>query len=74
MQNLFLNVNLLLAQTELQKKLTFLHVGLFVFFLLMLIIDSRESKKMMTNKTINKIVWFVFIIASVALIVLYFVL
>ncbi|MBQ7466979.1 MAG: hypothetical protein IJS74_02775 [Clostridia bacterium] len=72
MQNIFFN--LLLAQTELEKKLTLLYVSLFVFLLLLLIIDSRESKIWMTNKTINKIVLFVLIVAAIALVVLYFVL
>ena len=72
MQNIFFN--LLLAQPELEKKLTLLYVSLFVFLLLLLIIDSRESKIWMTNKTINKIVLFVLIVAAIALVVLYFVL
>ena len=72
MQNIFFN--LLLAQTALEKKLTLLYVSLFVFLLLLLIIDSRESKIWMTNKTINKIVLFVLIVAAIALVVLYFVL
>ena len=72
MQNLFFN--LMLAQSQLEKKLTLLYVSLFVFLLLILVIDSRESKKWMTNKTINKIVLFIFIIAAIALVVLYFVL
>ena len=74
MQNLLLNLSLLLAQTEQERKLTVLYVSLFVFLLMMLIIDSRGGQKIMTNKTINKIVMVLFILAVIALIVLYFVL
>lgn len=74
MQNIVLNINMLLAQTQLQKNLTLVHVSLFVFFLMMLVIDSRGAQKMMTNKTINKIVMTLFIVAGIALAILYFVL
>ena len=74
MQGLLLNINMILAQTQLQKNLTFIHVSLFVFFLMMLVIDSRGAQKMMSNKTINKIVLTLFIVAGVALAILYFVL
>ncbi len=74
MQNLLFNFNLLLAQTALEKKLTILYVSLFVFFLLMLILDSRGSQNWISNKTLKIIIVTFFILATVALIVLYFVL
>ena len=74
MSNLFLNINLLLAQTEQEKKLTMLYVGLFVFLLMMLIVDSRGSQNWISNKTLKWITITLFIIAVIVLIILYFVL
>ena len=74
MSNLILNISLLLAQTEQEKKLTMLYVGLFVFLLMMLIVDSRGSQKWISNKTLKWITITFFIIAVIVLIILYFVL
>ena len=74
-QNLLLNFNLLLAQTEQEKKLTLLYVSLFVFLCLLLFIDTREMKKYVGgNKTLGKIILAVLILAIIVLVVLYFVL
>ena len=74
MQNFLMNLNMLLAQTSQQKKLTFLYVSLFAFLCLMLFIDSREEKKIVGgNKILKKIVIFMLFIALVAMAVLYFV-
>ena len=74
MQNFLMNLNMLLAQTSQQKKLTFLYVSLFAFLCLMLFIDSREEKKLVGgNKILKKIVIFMLFIALVAMAVLYFV-
>lgn len=74
MLNLLTNLNILLAQTAQEKKMTFLYVTLFVFLCLLLFIDSREKKSLIGNKTLAKIVLFMLILAIVVLVVLYFVL
>ena len=74
MGNLLLSLNLLLAQTEQEKKLTMLYVGLFVFVMLLLVLDGRSTENWMSNKTLKWIAILFFFIAAIALIVLYFVL
>lgn len=75
MQNLLLNLNLLLAQTAQEKKLTFLYVGLFAFLCLLLFIDTRENKKWVGgNKILGKIILGALFLGIIAMIVLYFVL
>lgn len=74
MQNLLFNLNLILAQTPEEKKLTVLYVSLFVFLLVMLVIDSIAQKKWISNKPLKKITWVLLFLALIALAVLYFVL
>lgn len=74
MQNLFGMINLLLTQTEQEKRLTILYVSLFVFVLTLLIIDSVAKKKWISNKPLKKITWVLLFIGLIALVVLYFVL
>ena len=56
MYNLLFTLNLLLKQTEQEKKLTFLYVSLFAFLCLMLFMDSREKKSIVDNNLLKKIV------------------
>lgn len=74
MQNLLFNLNFLLAQTQQEKNMTYLYVCLFAFLCLMLFMDSRESKKIVDNKTLKKVVIFLLFISLIAMAVLYFVL
>lgn len=74
MQNLLEMINLLLAQTEQEKRLTVLYVSLFVFMLTLLVIDSVAKKKWISSKPLKKITWVLLFIALIALAVLYFVL
>ena len=72
MQNLLFNINMLLAQTPQEKKLTFLYVSLFAFLCLMLFMDSRERKKIVDNKLLKKIVIVFLFISLIVMAVLYF--
>jgi len=74
MQNLLFNINMLLAQTPQERRLTILYVSLFAFLCLWLFIDSREKKIYASNKTLKKIVIFMLFLALITLAVLYFVL
>ena len=75
MQTLFINMNLLLAQTAQERKLTILYVALFAFLCLLLFIDTKERKALVGgNKLLAKIVVAMLFIALAALAVLYFVL
>lgn len=74
MQNLLFNINMILAQTTEEKKLTVLYVSLFAFLCVMLFIDARERKRIVNNKLLKKVVIFVLFIALIAMAVLYFVL
>ena len=73
--NLFLIKNLffLLEQTAQEKKLTVIYIGLFLAFVVFLIVDAYGLKKWTSNKTIFKIVLVFLIIAIVAFTVAYFV-
>ena len=74
MQYLFLNLNLLLAQTAQEKKLTVLYVSLFAFFCLILFLDGKNGGKWIGgNKTLTKIAFVIMIIALIAMAVVYFV-
>ena len=74
MQYLLFNLNLLLAQTPQEKKLTVLYVSLFAFLCLMLFMDSRERKRIVDNKMLKKIVIVMLFLALIAMAVVYFVL
>ena len=75
MLNLQLAINILLAQTPEEKKLTYLYVSLFAFLVVLLVIDAREGKKWVGgNKTLYKILLVALVLVIVALVVLYFVL
>ena len=75
MTNLLLNLNLLLAQTAQEKKLTLLYVSLFAFLCLLLFMDTRERKVLVGgNKTLAKIILVVLFLVMITLVVLYFVL
>lgn len=74
MQNLIMNLNILLAQTAQEKKLTVLYVSLFAFFCLLLVLDSRNGGKWISgNKTLGKIALVMMIIALIAMAVVYFI-
>ena len=75
MQNLLFNLNMLLAQTPQEKKLTFLYVGLFALLCLLLWMDTRERKAIVGgNKLLAKIIIFMLFISLLAMAVIYFVL
>ena len=67
------NLNFLLEQTAREKKLTFLYVGLFLGFLVLLIMDSFGKKTFVGgNKVIVKILYFLLFLGAVGLIIAYF--
>ena len=72
MQSLIFNINLLLAQTPQEKKMTMLYLSLFAFLCLMLFIDSRERKRIVDNKLLKKIVIVFLFIAIIAMAIFYF--
>ena len=74
MYNLLFTLNILLKQTEQEKKLTFLYVSLFAFLCVLLFMDSREKKSIIDNKLLKKIVIVMLFISLIAMAVLYFVL
>lgn len=74
MQNLLGMINLLLAQTEQEKRLTILYVSLFVFLMVLLIIDSVAKQKYIKSKPIKRVTWILLFLGLIALVVLYFVL
>lgn len=75
MQYLISTLNILLTQTEEQKRLTVLYVGLFVLVCLLLVIDTRDGKKLVGgNKLLKKIFVAMLFIAIVVWAILYFVL
>ena len=62
---------IMLEQTTREKKLTFLYIGLFLIFLLMLILDARTKKEYTGPKALTKIILFFLFLASVGLIIAY---
>lgn len=74
MQNVLGMINLLLAQTEQEKRLTILYVSLFAFLMMLLVLDSVAKKKYITSKPLKKIAWVLLFLGLIALAVLYFVL
>ena len=73
MINFLSSLNLLLAQTQEERKLTLLYVGLFVLLCLLLVIDAGALKKVGGPKVWKKIFIAFLIIGLVALAILYFV-
>lgn len=63
--------SIVLSQTEQEKKLTFLYIGLFIIFLLMMVLDSQLTKKY-TNASLKKVVIALFIIVLAIFTILYF--
>ena len=70
---LFNCAQFLLSQTEQEKRLTVVYIGVFLLFLTLLLVDMYAMKKWATNKTINKIILVLLIIAMVAFAVAYFI-
>lgn len=71
---ILINFSLLFAKSNAEKKLTYLYVAIFAFFLILLIIDSTAGKKWITDKPLKKITWVLLFVALIAMAVLYFVL
>ena len=68
-----LNVmHIVLSQTAKEKNLTLLYVGLFVLFLLMMVLDGQISKKYTLNKFFGKVIIFLFVATLIILAILYF--
>ncbi|MBQ7453341.1 MAG: hypothetical protein IJS68_03660 [Clostridia bacterium] len=68
------NILFLLEQTEKEKKLTVLYVGLFALFVVLLVVDMYGKKKWANSKIVNRIIIAFFFILIIAFIVAYFVL
>lgn len=66
----FLSTCYTLAQTAQEKNLTVLYVTLFVIAMGMLVLDTFAMKKW-TPKAVKGFLWVIFIVALVALIILF---
>ena len=72
MLELLANFMIMLRQNAREKKLTFLYIGLFLLFLMMLILDARTKKHQFTGpKAVYNIIVFFLFLASVGLIIAY---
>ena len=72
MNQLLMNIVLMLEQTARERKLTFLYIGLFIIFLMMLIVDARTKKNFTGPKVVYNIIVFFLFLASIGLIIAYF--
>ena len=70
MINLFNTISLLLSQTAKEKNLTLLYVGLFLFFLLMMVLDGQIGKKYTMDKQFGKIIIGMFLVVLIIFIIL----
>ena len=66
----FLSICYTLEQTVQEKNLTILYVTLFVIAMGMLVFDTLAMKKW-TPKAVKGLLWAIFVVALVALIVLF---
>ena len=67
------NLMFLLEQTASEKKLTFLYVGMFLAFILLLFMDSLGKKSFIGgNKLVVKILYFLLFLGAIGLIIAYF--
>ena len=66
----FVSVCYTLAQTAQEKNLTVVYVTLFVIAMGMLVLDTVAMKKW-TPKAVKGFLWFIFVVALVALVVLF---
>ncbi|MCR5553511.1 MAG: hypothetical protein K6F08_02080 [bacterium] len=73
MNFLLSNLRFLLEQTEKEQNLTVLYLGIFLFLMAILVVDIFGLKMFAANKTINKIILVIVLIAFVSFIVAYFV-
>ncbi|MBO4569887.1 MAG: hypothetical protein J5689_01560 [Clostridia bacterium] len=73
MNFLLSNIRLLLEQTAKEQNLTVLYLGIFLFLMAILVVDIFGLKMFAANKTINKIILVIVLIAFVSFIVAYFV-
>ena len=67
------NIMFLLEQTAQEKKLTVAYLGIFLFLMLILIVDMFALKKVASSKTLNKVILVIVLIAFVSFVVAYFV-
>lgn len=65
-----LSIYHILAQTTQEKNLTILYVTLFVLAMGMLVFDTLAMKKW-TPKAVKGLLWVIFVVALVALIILF---
>ena len=65
------NMMILLEQTAREKKLTYLYIGLFLLFVLMLILDARTKKQYTGPKAVTYILLFFIFLATIGLIIAY---
>ena len=73
MNFLLSNLRFLLEQTEKEQHLTVVYIGIFLFLMAILVVDIFGLKMFAANKTINKIILVIVLIAFVSFIVAYFV-
>ena len=72
MLQLINTMSIILSQTAKEKNLTLLYVGLFLMFLLMMVLDSQIGKKWISNKFLSNVIIFLFIATIIILAILYF--
>lgn len=69
----FINtLSIILSQTAKEKNLTLLYVGLFLFFLLLMVLDGQIKKTYTLNKFFGKLIIILFIAILIIFAILYF--
>lgn len=69
----FINtMSIVLSQTAKEKNLTILYVGLFLFFLLLMVLDGQIKKTYTLNKFFGKMIIVLFIAILIIFAILYF--
>ena len=71
MLSILSNIFLMLEQTASEKKLTFLYIGLFMMFLMLLVLDARGKKTLTGPKIVYNTIAFLFFLAAIGLIFAY---
>ena len=71
MLELISSLNLFLAQTASEKKLTVLYILLFLLFLVLLFVDARTKKEVTGPKAVKTLIIILMFVAGICLIIAY---
>ncbi|MEG1581537.1 MAG: hypothetical protein RR334_00050 [Clostridia bacterium] len=69
MTGLLTNFSILLAQTATEKSFTMVNLALFMFFLVLMVMDARGKGRTVSNHIIANIVYTFAIITGIVLII-----